>query len=269
MEPKRLVTRVATSAAAVAVALAMMASHADAQVGHGCSVFNPCNKGFSCQPGSQRCYNSPRQEGQPCSAGYGCATGLRCVPGTQKCVSAAAPATGVIEKGLSQVGATIPASCPDMALRCPTGESFSRGTSWDAGSAMCRPNTSIEVTLRAKCTSPWVGQRLNEKDLDVGWWKQAAQASACSAPGILSQVDSELFNDACVIHDMCYRSQTGKAACDIQFLTNQQAVCYKLGVPSSIGVGGCLAMANNNYAVVVKLGQRSYDDDQRAYGLRR
>ena len=62
----------------VLTALAVLAAPAAAQVGRGCIAFSPCGQGFSCQPLSQKCYNSPRQMGQPCAAGYSCGGGLRC-----------------------------------------------------------------------------------------------------------------------------------------------------------------------------------------------
>ncbi len=92
-----MLTRVRALASLIAVSLMSIAAPAEAQLGRGCSVFNPCNNGFSCQPGVHRCYNSPRQEGQPCSLGFSCGAGLRCVPGNQVCVSANAPAKGPLE----------------------------------------------------------------------------------------------------------------------------------------------------------------------------
>jgi hypothetical protein len=40
---------------------------------------------LSCQPGVQKCYNSPRQAGEPCVAGYPCGSGLACAAGSQIC----------------------------------------------------------------------------------------------------------------------------------------------------------------------------------------
>jgi hypothetical protein len=53
--------------------------------GEGCSLFNQCDDGLSCQPFKHKCYTSPREVGEPCSAGFGCGDGLtcklfRCVP---------------------------------------------------------------------------------------------------------------------------------------------------------------------------------------------
>jgi hypothetical protein len=50
-----------------------------------CSLGFPCDSGLSCAPGFQVCYNHPRLAGQPCSIGYVCAHGLSCQPGVQKC----------------------------------------------------------------------------------------------------------------------------------------------------------------------------------------
>ena len=50
-----------------------------------CSLGYPCDSGLSCAPGIQVCYNHPRLAGQPCSIGFPCAAGLSCQPGVQKC----------------------------------------------------------------------------------------------------------------------------------------------------------------------------------------
>ena len=265
-------------AVAVLAVVALGNSAANAQVGKSCSPFSPCSKGYSCQPLVQKCYNSPRQEGQPCSAGFSCGSGLRCAAGVQKCVPENAAPTGALEKGAASVAAAVPQSCPDMQLKCPTGENFARGTSWDAGRLMCRPSNTMEVVLRAKCPSPYMpGQLFSPNptvkafDRNAAWYAQSRQAAACSAPGkALEVADSEIFNDACIIHDLCYRSPMTKSACDQQFLQNQQAVCYKAGLPSTLGVAPCLAQANNNYlALLTPAGQAAYDEDQRAFGLKR
>ncbi len=126
----------------------------------------------------------------------------------------------------------------------------------------------MAVTLRNKCPAPWAGARLGNRDLDAEWTRQAGQKAACSAPGILRTADSEVFNDACIIHDLCYRSRSTKGRCDVNFLYNQQAVCHKLGVPSALGVAGCLTLANNNYLVVLQFGQVPYDSAQKVFGLK-
>jgi len=89
--------------------LAASASPVGAQLGRTCSVFNPCNKGYSCQPGiPQRCYNSPRREGQPCSAGFSCASGLHCTAGF-KCEKD--KKRGVIHRGMKGRTEPVNAQC--------------------------------------------------------------------------------------------------------------------------------------------------------------
>lgn len=50
-----------------------------------CHLTKPCERGLSCQPGIQRCFNAPRQLHEPCSLGFRCASGLSCAPGFQQC----------------------------------------------------------------------------------------------------------------------------------------------------------------------------------------
>jgi len=97
-------TRVAAALGTALFLATMLSSPLRAQVGASCSMFDPCRKGFSCQPIIQKCYNSPRREGQPCSAGFGCGPGLRCVAGQQRCVSANTGPTGALEQGAAAVG---------------------------------------------------------------------------------------------------------------------------------------------------------------------
>jgi hypothetical protein len=84
--------------AALIMLLMFSGPAAATKAGDGCSFISPCKGAFSCQPGIQKCYNSPRREGQPCSAGFGCGAGLRCVAGSQRCVSANTGPTGILEQ---------------------------------------------------------------------------------------------------------------------------------------------------------------------------
>lgn len=260
---------------AVAVVLATLTlDTAQAQVGRGCSVFAPCNKGYSCQPFIQKCYHSPRREGQPCSLGFECGAGLRCVPGVQQCMKKDAPPTGIIEQGGAAIGnaatqAAAAVQCPDMQMKCPTGQSFTRGTKWDPARAMCSPANAMSQVLATKCPQPYAGTEWATK-----WAGQATQDMACSAK--LKDIDiqkeySALFNDACIIHDLCYRSSMTRGDCDVLQLGNMQAVCYKLDVlmvAAGLSVAACLNVATASYAIVAAEGQSAYDKGQEDFGLR-
>lgn len=288
MSPQRILSL-------IGVALACASSTprvVDAQVGRGCSFLNQCSRGYSCQPIIQKCYHSPRREGEPCSAGYSCGSGLRCAAGVQRCVKQNAGPTGVIEQGANAVGqaaiqgatavgnaatgAVASMSCPDMQMKCPTGQGFARGTSWDPGRAMCRPSNSMATVLANKCPNPYAGDSRTTRrgtPLSSEWTRVASQPVACSAKTDDINIEaqySELFNDACVVHDLCYRSAKTKSSCDADFLYNMQAVCYKLDVLMAATAGGtvaaCLTAANAGYAGVVAKGQDSYDGDQKDFG---
>lgn len=58
---------------------ALAGKQCPAQLGGGCSAACQCGSGLSCQPGSQKCYHSPRQYLEPCSAGYSCGSGMTCM----------------------------------------------------------------------------------------------------------------------------------------------------------------------------------------------
>ena len=175
-------------------------------------------------------------------------------------------------------GLQLPAmSCPDMEMKCPTGESFSRGTSWDGG-RMCRPSNAMSTVLYNKCPRPYAGDtRLTTegtRTVEANWNGAASQAQACNAEtGDVSirREYSELFNDACIIHDLCYRTARGKSTCDLEFLVNMQAVCYKIDVlmaaTAGTSVAACLAVANIGYGAVSTIGQSAFADAQATFHL--
>ncbi len=167
-------------------------------------------------------------------------------------------------------------SCPDMAMKCPTGEPFTRGTSWDGG-RMCRPSNAMATVLNNRCPRPYAGDtRLTTegtRTVEANWNGAAIQPQACNAEtGDVSirKEYSELFNDACIIHDLCYRTARGKGTCDGEFLANMQAVCYKVDVlmlAGGVTVGACLAVANAGWVGVNTAGQSAYNDAQKTFHL--
>lgn len=50
-----------------------------------CHLTRPCAGGLSCQPGIQRCFNSPRKLHEPCLLGFPCGPRLSCAPAFQVC----------------------------------------------------------------------------------------------------------------------------------------------------------------------------------------
>jgi hypothetical protein len=116
-----------------------------AGLGEGCSVFNQCDHGLSCQPFVHKCFHKPRREGEPCSLGYGCAPGLTCEAGVHKCrapgkVGDRCHATKPCGKGLScQPGVHKCYHVPRRAGEpCVAGHPCGPGLRCEAGSHLCR-----------------------------------------------------------------------------------------------------------------------------------
>jgi hypothetical protein len=172
------------------------------------------------------------------------------------------------------------ASCPDMEMRCPTGEPFARGTNWDADTKRCRPLRPMSDVLREKCPYPYAGKQpgtAEEYARSVALWQEwdgtSKQAEACNAE--LEQVISvrkeysELFNDACIVHDLCYRSPRDRQSCDDEFLDNMQARCRKLELDmlKTLGtsVGACMGVAQTGYELVETHAEPEYKSAQKLY----
>lgn len=133
-------------------------------------------------------------------------------------------------------------SCPDLSMTCPTGESFSRGMK--AGETRCVAAQPIENTLVRKCGVP---RNVAKSNLDW-WYAPARQRHACSGPvgKELSRHfggDSAWLQEACVVHDMCYRSHLSKQSCDEGLVKNILALCRNVGLSDAVLAAPCLTVA--------------------------
>ncbi len=126
------------------------ATTASNSLGRGCSVFKPCDSGFSCQPGVHKCYHSPRREGQPCSLGFECGSGLTCEAGSQVCrgggeVGDACHATRPCGSGLTcQPGVHRCYHSPRQEGEpCVAGFPCGNGLHCEAGAQVCRKAVGV------------------------------------------------------------------------------------------------------------------------------
>ncbi len=108
-------------------------------------------------------------------------------------------------------------SCPDIELRCPTGEEFTIGSCLRNG--QCQTCNSIHREIENKCPTPYPNNTQRWLDWDDG----------CSVPGIKSP-STQVFRAPCAIHDLCYAGPQGKNMCDEQIETNMKAICSLPGV---------------------------------------
>jgi hypothetical protein len=154
--------------------------------------------------------------------------------------------------GLGSVPSKVEAEiCPDITMTCPTGGSFERGLTYYQ--TRCEAARPIEKTLASKCGTP--------KDVPLSnldwWYEQARQKHACSSPvgPFMSNffgTDSPWLHEACVIHDMCYRSERGKEDCDDDLVRNIKVLCKNYGLSDFLITGFC-----NTVAATIPLAMRS------------
>jgi hypothetical protein len=140
--------------------------------------------------------------------------------------------------------------CPDKTFICPLGEKISISLCWNWDRLSCQICRSIADEVDSKCNHPNCTEEwINRSD-------------GCSAPGISEEM-TEVFGDACYIHDLCYSSPgRPKSDCDNEFLSNMLEICRFPGVPATIGGNACEAVARVAYRAVVEFGQDAYDKDQ-------
>ena len=118
----------------------------------------------------------------------------------------------------------------DAEMVCPGGEPLVRERSWDGTQLRALPIRGIAEDIQAQCTSP---AALVEEDLQ--WWlSPAEQRYACSGPfgRVMSRwgEEYEFLQEACVIHDICYRSDSDKDSCDAGLIENMRTLCRNPGV---------------------------------------
>lgn len=118
------------------------------------------------------------------------------------------------------------AACPDLEMRCPTGEKFNRGMSFKGASLSCKAANHLNKTIRDKCDIP---PFIEETTSVLNFWREpVGQNNACSGPigDLMSgSRNSPWMNEACVIHDICYRSQVSRKECDAKFVENLNSIC--------------------------------------------
>ncbi|MEW5800952.1 MAG: hypothetical protein AB1847_02500 [bacterium] len=142
------------------------------------------------------------------------------------------------------------AVCPDKTFICPLGDEISIRLCWDWDILSCQMCSFIEDEVDEKCEHP----NCSEEWLD--------RSDGCSAP-VFSEEMTEIFGDACYIHDLCYSSPgQAKSDCDREFLSNMLQVCSFPGVPNMIGGETCQTAAQIAYRAVVEFAQSYYDKDQ-------
>eukprot|EP01084_Bolivina_argentea_P212225 360781_1 len=135
----------------------------------------------------------------------------------------------------------LPDLCPDYAFECPwDGDSFKMYTKWSGTKLRCVMQTNtqnVNKRMKQKCGN------LGTCDGSATWYENVKMG--CSVPEWAIRSESEqgkfifpklsdvtsideysvLFKDACVMHDICYRSKNTKFRCDNEFLLNMGSMC--------------------------------------------
>ncbi len=129
----------------------------------------------------------------------------------------------------------------EAEMRCPNGTVFLRERQWDSETLRATPVRSLELDMREQCGAP---QGL--PDSEVEWWYSPAnQTYACSGPfgNEMSRWSDnyEFLQEACVIHDICYRSTMEKDTCDSLFQENMLTLCQNPGLADWLVSGICEA----------------------------
>eukprot|EP01083_Nonionella_stella_P025867 71213_1 len=132
----------------------------------------------------------------------------------------------------------LPDLCPDYGFQCPWDrDTFKMYTKWSGTKLRCVMQTNtqnVNKRMKQKCGN------LGTCDSSTTWYENVKMG--CSVPELairsdavkgkiklsdVSSIDqySVLFKDACVMHDICYRSSNTKFRCDNEFLLNMLSMC--------------------------------------------
>lgn len=127
----------------------------------------------------------------------------------------------------------------ESEMVCPGGEPLLRAREWDPETLRSVPVRPIEDDLRAQCALP---EGMPQAELE--WWLSPAQQSyACSGPfgEIMSRwgENYDVLQDACVVHDICYRSPMEKNRCDALLEENMMTLCRNPGLGDWLISGLC------------------------------
>lgn len=153
--------------------------------------------------------------------------------------------------------------CNETQLVCPRGTTFNRHFQWDVDAWRCNATSPVIDDLKNSCTPPD-----SLPPIGVVWWYNVSnQQYACSGP--ISQVMSnwggnyDMFQDACIVHDMCYRTDASKQYCDNQLAENMSSLCNRTGLSDIALWSTCQSLTG---IVLASFGhqafQDAYDGDQ-------
>lgn len=154
------------------------------------------------------------------------------------------------------------ADCPDVTLKCPTGQSTTIGTCLDTWCGCALPLCCPAVGCKLCDNSTNQGTNACVTFWNQGSWECNASITTridgCSA-SIVTGAMNEFFRVACNLHDVCYHTpEKAKASCDLEFRDNMLRLC---AVPTSLQPS-CVNTALIAYDAVVSFGQSGYDGDQ-------
>ena len=93
--------------------------------------------------------------------------------------------------------------------------------------------------------------------MDVCKEKWENKPNDCSVPiPVVKQVVDYLFQDACVLHDLCYLSRnTARKDCDDWFLHNMKKICSVRKVTRPL----CITAAHTVYSAVRAFGKSNFE----------
>ena len=142
-------------------------------------------------------------------------------------------------------------SCPDdIKMICPTQKKhFFVDSSWSWRSFGCKIDDSIEETALKEC---------DNSVMDVCKEKWENKPNDCSVPiPVVKQVVDYLFQDACVLHDLCYLSRnTARKDCDEWFLHNMKKICSVRKITRPL----CVAAAHTVHTAVRSFGKSNFEE---------
>eukprot|EP01084_Bolivina_argentea_P212224 360779_1 len=132
-------------------------------------------------------------------------------------------------------------SCEDYGFECPwDGDSFKIYTKWSWSKFRCVMSTTqnINKRMKEKCqnlgtcddSTTWYDNVQMGCSVPEKWIKTSTEQGKITLPSLIAYVFptekyDAFFNDACVMHDICYRSSNTKLKCDDEFLLNMVSMC--------------------------------------------
>ena len=158
--------------------------------------------------------------------------------------------------------------CEPLEMQCPIEGQFYRYMRWNAETLRCDPLEAIELVIEQNCDPAFYAPM---EELDW-WFEQARQDTGCSSAvgNQLSRFGENypFLNDACILHDMCYRTASSKIVCDNYLGFNIAALCKNTGLSDFIldSVGICGAVLDAVYmAMRHDQAHWAFNNDQRQF----